>query len=127
MKKILILEKNQIKELHRLIAEATGGDSGIRDEGLLESALYSAFASFGGEEMYPTVEEKAARLGYSLISNHAFLDGNKRIGLLCALVFLSLNGKHLKAENKELSDIALAVAAGQSGYAELLDFIRSKI
>ena len=67
--------------LHKLIAEETGGSIGVRDEALLESALENVFSGFGGQEFYPTKEEKGARLGYALISNHAFVDGNKRIGM----------------------------------------------
>ena len=65
--------------LHQLIAQETGGDAGVRDYGLLESALESAYQTFGGEELFPSKEEKAAKLGFSLISNHAFVDGNKRM------------------------------------------------
>ena len=73
--------KDKILLLHQIMGQATGGTVGVRDEGLLESALESAFSSFDGEDFYPTKEEKGARLGYALISNHAFLDGNKRIGV----------------------------------------------
>ena len=73
--------KEKVLLLHQIISEATGGSIGVRDEGLLESALESAYASFGGQDFYPTKEEKGARLGYALISNHAFVDGNKRIGV----------------------------------------------
>ena len=86
------LSKEKVLLLHRLMAQETGGSIGVREEGLLESALEAAFATFGGVELYPTVEEKGARLGYNLISNHAFLDGNKRIGMLVMLVFLEVNG-----------------------------------
>lgn len=75
--------------LHKLIAEETGGSIGVRDEALLESALEGAFADFCGKEFYPTKEEKGARLGYTLISNHAFVDGNKRIGMYVMLTFLN--------------------------------------
>lgn len=70
--------KEKVKLLHKMIAQETGGSIGVRDEGLLESALEIAFSSFGGQEFYPTKEEKGARLGYNLISNHAFVDGNRR-------------------------------------------------
>ena len=71
--------KEKILLLHQIMAQATGGSVGVRDEGLLESALETAFSGFGGVDFYPSKEEKGARLGYSLISNHAFVDGNKRI------------------------------------------------
>ena len=73
--------KEKVLLLHKLLAEATGGSVGIRDEGLLDSALEGAFAGFDGKEFYPSKEEKGARIGYTLISNHAFVDGNKRIGI----------------------------------------------
>ena len=75
------LSKEKVLLLHRLLIESTGGSLGLRDEALLESALESAFSGFGDREFYPTKEEKGARLGYCLISNHAFVDGNKRIGI----------------------------------------------
>ena len=84
--------KDKILLLHQLIAEETGGSIGVRDEALLESALENAFSGFGGQAFYPSKEEKGARLGYSLISNHAFVDGNKRIGMYLMLTFLEVNG-----------------------------------
>ena len=80
------INKEKVLLLHQLISEETGGSVGVRDIGLLESALNNAYSTFGGEELYKTKEEKAASLGYSLISNHAFVDGNKRIGvcMLCS-------------------------------------------
>ena len=78
--------KEKVLLLHRLLAEETGGSIGIRDEGLLDSAMETAFSGFGGQEFYPTKEEKGACLGYHLISNHAFVDGNKRIGMYVMLM-----------------------------------------
>ena len=86
------LSKEKVLLLHRLLIESTGGSLGLRDEALLESALESAFSGFGDREFYPTKEEKGARLGYCLISNHAFVDGNKRIGIYVMLTFLEVNG-----------------------------------
>ena len=115
--------KEKVKLLHQLIAEETGGSIGVRDEGLLESALESAFSSFGGQEFYPTKEEKAARLGYALISNHAFVDGNKRIGMYVLLTFLHVNGIHLDCTVEEVVTVGLAVASGEMGYEELRDWV----
>ena len=84
--------REKVLLLHKLITEETGGDPNLRDIALLESALESAFQTFDGEELYPSKEEKGARLGYSLISNHAFVDGNKRIGMYIMLTFLEVNG-----------------------------------
>ena len=116
--------KDKVLLLHRLIAEETGGSMGVRDEGLLESALESAFSGFGGEEFYPTKEEKGARLGYALISNHAFVDGNKRIGVYIMLTFLEVNGIKLKCSDEELVQIGLSVADGSMGYEQLLAWVR---
>lgn len=115
--------KDKVLLLHKLIAEETGGSVGVRDEGLLESALESAFAGFDGQEFYPTKEEKGARLGYTLISNHAFVDGNKRIGVYVMLTFLEVNGTRLECTNEEIVHIGLSVADGSMGYEELLDWI----
>ena len=117
--------KEKILLLHRIIAEATGGSMGVRDEGLLESALEAAYASFDGQEFYPTKEEKGARLGYALISNHAFVDGNKRIGMYVMLSFLELNGIRIEASNEEVAELGLAVASGSAGYDDILDWIKS--
>lgn len=109
--------------LHRLITEETGGDPNIRDSALLNSALESAFATFGGKELYPTKEEKGARLGYALISNHAFVDGNKRIGMFVLLTFLETNGIKFRPTNEDVARVGLAVASGEMKYEELLDWI----
>ena len=116
--------KEKVLLLHQLIAQETGGSIGVRDEGLLESALENAFSGFGGKEFYPTKEEKGARLGYSLISNHAFVDGNKRIGVYVMLTFLEVNGIHMDCTNKEVVEIGLGVADGSIGYEQLLKWIR---
>lgn len=116
--------KEKVLLLHELIAQETGGSVGVRDEGLLESALQSAFAEYGGQEFYPTKEEKGARLGYALISNHAFVDGNKRIGMYVMLTFLEVNGVHMDCTNAEVSEVGLSVAAGNMSYEQLLDWVR---
>lgn len=117
--------KEKVLLLHQLIAQETGGSIGVRDEGLLESALENAFSGFGGKEFYPTKEEKGARLGYSLISNHAFVDGNKRIGVYVMLTFLEVNGIHMDCTNEEVVKIGLGVADGTMDYVQLLEWIRS--
>lgn len=115
--------KEKVLLLHQLMAEATGGSVGVRDEGLLDSALEGAFAGFGDEVFYPTKEEKGARLGYTLISNHAFVDGNKRIGVYIMLSFLEMNGIRLQCTDDELVDIGLSVASGRMRYEELLQWV----
>ena len=115
--------KEKVLLLHQLIAEETGGSVGVRDEGLLESALEGAFASFDGQDFYPTKEEKGARLGYTLISNHAFVDGNKRIGMYIMLTFLEVNGIRLECSNDEVAAAGLAVASGKMDYDALLAWV----
>ena len=115
--------KEKVKLLHQSISEETGGSIGIRDEGLLESALEGAFATFDGKDLYPSKEEKGARLGYTLISNHAFVDGNKRIGVYIMLSFLEMNGIRLQCTDDELVYIGLSVASGKMKYEELLQWV----
>ena len=118
-----ILTKKQVLILHGQLVEETGGSAGLRDDGLLESALSAPFQSFAGEDMFPSVQQKAARLAYGLIKNHPFVDGNKRIGAHAMLVFLAINGIELEYEQSELSDIFLAVAAGTCEYENILQWI----
>lgn len=117
--------KEKVLLLHQLIAEETGGAVGLRDEALLESALENAFAGFGDQEFYPTKEEKGARLGYTLVSNHAFVDGNKRIGMYIMLTFLEVNGVKIDCTNEELVEVGLSLAAGTMDYEELLNWVRT--
>lgn len=117
--------KEKVLLLHKMIEQETGGGIGVRDEGLLESALESVYATFGGQDLYPTKEEKGARLGYALISNHAFVDGNKRIGMYVMLTFMEVNGVPLECTNEEVAAVGLRVAAGEMGYDELLEWVRA--
>lgn len=116
--------KEKVLLLHQLMAEATGGSVGVRDNDLLESALESCFATFDGVDLYPTKEEKGARLGFALISNHAFVDGNKRIGVYIMLTFLEINGIHIDAANEDIVHIGLSVADGSMQYDDLLEWVR---
>ena len=116
--------KEKVLLLHQLMAEATGGSVGVRDNDLLESALESCLATFDGADLYPTKEEKGARLGYALISNHAFVDGNKRIGVYIMLTFLEMNGIHIDATNEDIIHIGLSVADGSMLYDDLLVWVR---
>lgn len=118
-----ILSKRQILLLHSALIEAFGGSDGVRDDGLLESALAAPFQIFDGEPIYPSVQSKAAQLGFGLIRNHPFVDGNKRIGAHAMLVFLELNGIVLRYEQQDLIDIILAVASGETGRQGLLQWI----
>lgn len=117
------LSKEQILMLHSQLIEEYGGSDGVRDYNLLDSALENPFQSFGGEELYPTLQEKAARLGYGLIKNHCMIDGNKRIGTHAMLVFLAINGIELDYTQKELYETILAIADGSLEYEDLLKWI----
>lgn len=116
--------KEKVLLLHTLLAEATGGSVGVRDEGLLDSSLESAFSGFGDQEFYPTKEEKGARLGYCLATNHAFVDGNKRIGIYVMLSFLEMNGIRIECTDEEIVTIGLSLASGSMGYDALLQWVR---
>lgn len=115
-----MLNKRQIMMLHQHLVDETGGSPGLRDEGLLDSALNAPFQVFGDTSAYPSLQQKAARLCYGLVKNHPFIDGNKRIGAHVMLVFLAVNGLELSYTQQELSDIILQVAAGEKGYDDLL-------
>lgn len=117
------LSKEQILMLHSQLIEEYGGSDGVRDYNLLDSALENPFQSFGGEELYPTLQARAARLGYGLIKNHCMIDGNKRIGTHAMLVFLAINGIELDYTQKELYETILAIADGSLEYEYLLKWI----
>ena len=117
------LTQRQVMLLHEQLLEKTGGTAGVRDYGLLDSALETPFQSFGGEDIYPSIQQKAARLGYGLIKNHPFVDGNKRIGAHVMMVFLCLNGIELNYTQKELEDVILGVAAGELDSDKLLQWL----
>lgn len=117
------LTKEQVLMLHSHLIEATGGSNGIRDERLLESALESPFQSYVGEELYPSIQAKAARLCYGLVKNHAMVDGNKRIGAHVMLVFLAINGYELSYTQTELSNVILGVASDEKSYEDILQWL----
>ncbi|MBQ6944414.1 MAG: type II toxin-antitoxin system death-on-curing family toxin [Ruminococcus sp.] len=121
------LTKEQVLMLHKELIAISGGSPELRDEGLLDSALNTPFQTFGEAELYPTIIEKAARLGYSLIKNHAFVDGNKRIGTHAMLVFLALNHIEVEYEDNELINMILKIAAGQIDDQQLLVWLQDHI
>lgn len=122
---MIFLTTDEILLLHQKLLAATGGLDGVRDPGLLESAVYSAMQAFAEEEVYATVEEKAARLAYAITQNHPFCDGNKRIGVLVMLMTLRLNGIGIVYTQKELIDLGLSIANGSRGYEAILAWIRA--
>ncbi|MBQ6864243.1 MAG: type II toxin-antitoxin system death-on-curing family toxin [Clostridia bacterium] len=124
---MILLSVNEIVSLHEKLIEKTGGSHGVRDYNLLESAVFSASNGFEGYEVYPSVEEKAARLTFALIKNHAFIDGNKRIGVFVMLMTLQLNDRMLNYSQKELIELGLSVADGSFNYDDILSWIHSHL
>ncbi|MDW8711165.1 type II toxin-antitoxin system death-on-curing family toxin [Streptococcus suis] len=120
-----VLTVEQVIELHTRLIQATGGLDGVRDVGLIESSLSSAFSTYFGVEKYPSIEEKAARLCYSLVNNHAFLDGNNRIGVFVMIIFLELNGIVLNQTDDEIVKLGLGVASSELDYDAILEYIRN--
>lgn len=121
---MILLTVEEISALHDKLIEKTGGSHGLRDQSLLESAVYSAMSGFGDNEAYPSVEEKAARLMFSLTNNHAFVDGNKRIGVFTMLMTLQLNNVKIKYTQAELISLGLSVADGKTNYEKILSWIK---
>ena len=120
-----VLSKHQILMLHSMLMEQSGGMEGLRDEGLLDSAIHLPLQTFGGQELYPTILEKAARLGYGLIHNHPFVDGNKRIGTHAMLVFLDINNVVVTYE--DLIAAILRVASGDMDDLGLLEWLKGHV
>ena len=123
---MITLTKEQILLLHKCIYDRYGGSCGVRDEGLLDSALEAPFQTFAGQDLYPDDIDKIVRFGYGLIGNHPFHDGNKRIGALALMTLLELNGYKVESTSKEFADIIYAVASGSEGkdYEELLNWVK---
>lgn len=117
------LTKEQILKLHNLLLAKTGGSEGIRDEGLLDSAINAPFQTYNNEELYPSTQKKAARLCFNLIKNHAFIDGNKRVGIMSMLVFLEVNGITIKCSDNDLIKIGIGVADGSIDEEYILNWI----
>jgi len=119
-------DDDKVLLLHALLIKETGGLDGVRDHGILNSAIESAYQTFDGKELFPTKLEKAARLGFGLVSNHAFVDGNKRIGVFVMLSFLEMSGYHFDFTNDELIHIGQSLADGTMKYEDLLMILKSK-
>lgn len=113
----------EVTELHRLVIEVSGGAHGLRDLGALESAIAQPRMTFGKEDLYPTLIEKTAALGLSLVQNHPFVDGNKRVGHAAMETFLVLNGFEIDAETDEQERVVLSLAAGQIDRDRLVDWL----
>lgn len=121
------LTLDEILVLHQWVLEQSGGASGVRDMAAVESAIAQPRMAFGGNDLYPTVAEKAAALSYSLILNHAFVDGNKRIGHAALETFLALNGFEIFASIDEAEHIVLRLAAGELSREEWTSWVQSHL
>lgn len=121
------LSLGEVLELHRRIIATTGGAPELRDLGALESAVAQPRMTFGGDDLYRDLASKAAALGFSIIQNHPFVDGNKRVGHAALETFLVLNGSELDAPVTEAEQVILEVAAGKRGREEFLEWVRRRL
>ena len=120
MKKI---SREQVLMLHSMLINQSGGIDGIRDNGLLDSALNMPFQSFNNEDFYPSIQGKAAQLCYGIINNHPFIDGNKRIGILAMLVFLKINHVEIQCQDEEIIKLGLDIASGKHDSSYIMEWI----
>lgn len=124
---MILLTIDEIISIHSKLITRTGGSDGLRDKGLLESAVYNVDSFFDNIEQYPSAEEKSARLAYSIINNHAFIDGNKRIGILVMLMTLSLNHIMITYSQVELIELGLSIASGKYDFSDTCDWVKRHI
>ena len=121
------LTVEEVLELHRRVIAASGGASGVRDLGSIESAVAQPRMAFGGQDLYVGLAEKAATLGFSLVCNHPFVDGNKRIGHAAMETFLVLNGSEFQASVDEQESVILSLAAGQLSREQFTAWVASHV
>lgn len=119
------LTREQVIKLHQALIETSGGSLGIRDEGMLDSALKTPLQTFDKHELFPSILDKASRLAFGLIKNHPFIDGNKHIGTHAMLIFLALNNIMLSYKDEELVDIIFKVASGRANEYDLYSWIEN--
>ena len=124
---MIVFTKDQIIMLHEAIYKRYGGDVGVLNDGMLDSALQAPFQTFDGTELYPKTKDKIIRLAYGLIKNHSFRDGNKRIGALVLLTLLEINGYHVNASNEEFTDIIMGIAASEKDDEDLKKWVEKHI
>ena len=116
----------QVIMFHASTIEEQGGEAGLRDEGLLDAAISAPFQTFGEQDLFPSLIEKAARLAFGILKNHPFIDGNKRIGMYVMIAFLEVNGIPINAGNEDVTRVGLALGDGSMKYDELLHWIHDK-
>lgn len=123
---MIVLTKSEVLRLHEKLIEKTGGLSGVRDMGLLESAVMNCMQTFDEMELYPTIIEKAAVMAFSICKNHPFADGNKRTAVLAMLTMLRINKVNLVYSQNELISLGLGIADGTIDYNQIVDWIKRK-
>jgi death-on-curing protein len=116
---------DEIISLHSRLISQSGGFDGIRDANLLDLSVNSPYHTFSGQNLYPTIQAMAAHLAFSLIKNHPFIDGNKRIGILAMMVFMKINGLPLVCTDNELETLGWGLADGSIDEPELIEWIVS--
>ena len=121
---MISLNQKQVLNLHWVLIKLYGGNPNVNNSDLLDMALKSAFQSFAGEDFFKTVQEKGAKLGHALITNHAFVDGNKRIGVLVMLSFLQMNGVKLAYTKKDIINLGLKTAQNKVSYKQMLNWVK---
>lgn len=124
---VVYLSVEQIEEIHALQIERFGGSAGLRDHRALESAVARPAMTFGGDDLYADVSSKAAALMHSLVMNHPFVDGNKRVGIAAAELFIQINGFRLEAWDRELEDLTLSTARGELDAERLAIWFRQRL
>ena len=118
---------DDVYRFHNIQIFLYGGSAGVRDEGLVESALLTPQQTFAGQDLYPTMSDKAAALWHGFVCNHAFIDGNKRIGLMVASVFLIANGYELDFDDEEAEDTTMQLASSQMSRQALIDILSGHV
>jgi len=124
---MIILKNDEIIEVHKKLIASTGGSHGLRDMGLLESAVFGCNQTFGGEDLYPTIIEKASRMAYSICNNHPFVDGNKRVAVTAMLVILRMNDVTLSFTQEELIKLGLGIADSSVSYEEIVEWVNHHV
>lgn len=124
---MIFFDYEQVVKIHSTLIARTGGIDGVRDKNLLDSALKAPFQTFGGNELYKSILDKASQFCYSLIENHPFLDGNKRIGVHLTLLFLKLNGVELSYSQSDLIEFGLNIASGKLNKDDIKNWLNSHI
>lgn len=127
MEDVAFLTVEDVLEVHRRVIEEFGGDHGLRDRGLLESAIAMPRATFGGKDLHPDLAEKAAAYFFHLCGNHPFVDGNKRVAVAAAELFLLINRHELVVEDHSVEDLTMGTADGRVSKAQVVEFFRAHV